>query len=107
MIATIKRIHQLKQARSDGAAFYRVEFRFFDARERKWVWLKTDLVTRYRNWANWRHLLRVGNKIGNLRLKKGTRDTVDADSRPTLIGYEPEEEAVSTAAPAPVQMAML
>lgn len=107
MIATITRVHKLKESRSDLAAYYRVEFKFFDARDRKWVWLKTDLVTRYRNWANWRHLLKVGNTLGSLRLKKGSKDTIDADSRATLIGYEPEEEKISTPQPAPVQMPLL
>lgn len=47
----------------------------------------TDLVSNYRNYQNWKYLLKVGNKISGLQLMptKGKVLKVNADSMPRLV----------------------
>ena len=47
----------------------------------------TDLVSGYRNYSNWKYLLKVGNKISGLQLMpaKGKVLKVNADCMPQLV----------------------
>lgn len=78
--ATITRIDAPKWGKVYRAEFRRVYFRCSNG-----AWAKTDLVDNFRNVVHWTGLLEVGNILGNLRI---TGDTVDADSRPCLLGRE-------------------
>lgn len=77
MFMEIIKILQTKQSRN-GNAYLRVEF--LDEAGKFW---KTDLCPDYRNWRQWKNLLKVGNHLGNLRKKD--ENTIDADSMPILI----------------------
>jgi hypothetical protein len=77
MFGEIIKILDPKQSRN-GNTYRRVEFKMEDG-----GWAKTDLCYDYRNWDRWRKVLRVGNKLFNLRMKDSI--TVDADSLPLLL----------------------
>lgn len=82
MIATITKIDEPKESRSGKYSFRRVHFEAFDEEGNK-EWYKTDLCDTFRNYANWKSLLKIGNTLSNLELKDKT--TVDADSKPVLF----------------------
>jgi hypothetical protein len=77
MIAEIIKILSPTQSRN-GNAYIRVEFK-----DELGNWLKTDLCYDYRNWSRWKKLLKVGNRLFNLRQKDS--QTIDADSYPHLL----------------------
>lgn len=76
MTGEIIKIDPLKKG--SGGKYIRVHFKMVDGR-----WAKTDLVINFRNFRRWERLLRVGNIIGNLRMKD--EKTVDADSWPLIL----------------------
>ena len=80
MIGEIIKILPLKKSRNEGD-YKRVWFRMEDRKV-----LKTDLVKGFRNYWRWQKLLREGNRLFNLKIKK-TKDgeMVDADSWPMLL----------------------
>ena len=75
MNGTITDIHNLKWG--NGSEFRRVTFKMEDG-----SWAKTDLCPTFRNFEKWKHLLKVGVMLSNLRLKD--KKTVDADIQAIL-----------------------
>ena len=73
MWGEISKIEEVKNSRNVGNKFIRVHFKLENGK-----WAKTDLVPGFRNFRRWKRLLKIGNVIGNIRLKN--KDTVDADS---------------------------
>lgn len=78
MKGTIIKIHPIKYSRNGQHVFTRVEFKLEDN-----TWAKTDLVQGYRNYPRWENLLKVGNDLNGLVLKK--KGEVDADSYPEIF----------------------
>ena len=79
MKGTIIKIHPINASRSEGA-YIRIELQLEDG-----SWAKTDVVTRYRNYARWRPIIGKGKgtTLGNLVLRK--TGEIDADSFPTVL----------------------
>ena len=78
MIAEITRIDHIKNSRNFGELFIRVHFKLEGG-----GWAKTDICPGFRNYSRWKKILRVGNRLFNLRMLDG--QTVDADSYPRLL----------------------
>lgn len=76
MKGEIIKIHPLKYGR-DGEPFYRVEFTLEDG-----GWAKTDLCTNYRNWKHWQWLLKKGQQLTNLELRRPGE--INADCMPDI-----------------------
>jgi len=81
MIGEITKILPIRNSRNYGDLYIRVTFKL-EGRG----WAKTDLVPGFRNYKRWRKLLKVGNILGNLKMKD--EKTIDADSQPILITGE-------------------
>lgn len=82
MIGKITKIDTLKTSRNKGEAFTRIYFTLKKA-PGEYSWAKTDIVPSFRNYARWKPYLAVGTILDGLTLKG--KDTIDADSRPTLV----------------------
>ena len=80
MTGEIIKILPLQKSRN-GNTYWRIEFKMDDG-----SWMKTDLCPDYRNWNRWKKLLKVGNKLFNLKQKDYL--TIDADSEPYLLRGE-------------------
>ena len=76
-IGEIIKILPYKKSRNEGI-YLRVEFKMEGG-----GWSKTDLVPGFRNYNLWKNIAKVGNKLGNLKMKDS--QTVDADSHPILL----------------------
>lgn len=78
----------LDKKQGNGADYRRVNFEMENGK-----WAKTDLVPGYKNYPFWlkdkegRVLLRVGTTLGNLQ--RLDAKTINADSRPFFISFEP------------------
>lgn len=78
MIGEITKIDPPKTD-SDGKSYYRrIHFKLEDG-----SWAKTDIVAGFRNEGRWNKVMRVGNKVFDLRKKD--KDTIDADSWVKLL----------------------
>lgn len=77
MRATISKIHPIKKSKN-GNAFIRIEFKLENGR-----WAKTDICPDFRNYQRWDNVLRVGNDLTGIKLKRDNE--VDADSFPELF----------------------
>lgn len=80
MIGQIYKIDQLKTSRNKGEVFYRVYFTMKGALDGHKFWAKTDIVPSFRNYSRWKGLLKVGNILSGLNMRKP--DEVNADSNP-------------------------
>ena len=80
---TLTKILSLKYG--NGTEYRRVTFKLADG-----SWAKTDICPKFRNYAAWRSLLKVGNILANLELRDPR--TVNADSHPRLVGREPQPD---------------
>ncbi len=93
--ARISQMDQLKMSRNGGEqAYTRVYFQVKDMEKstpenKVYFWAKTDIVPGFRNYERWSRLLQKGNVLSNLQMK--TKDTIDADSFPVLLGNKQEE----------------
>jgi len=76
--ATITKIDPLKASRNGVNSYIRV---YLQEKEGGFYW--TDLCPDYRNYANWKPHLQVGNILGNLRLRDDK--SVNADSYPVRL----------------------
>lgn len=104
MIGLITKIDQPKESRNPMQVFYRVYFRMLDE-HRKVFWAKTDLVTSFRNFSRWKPYLKIGFLLNGLRLKG--KETVDADSYPSLIEQGVSGVDLETGQKAPEQTKLL
>ena len=79
MRATLIKTHPINASRAEGA-FIRIEFQLEDG-----SWAKTDVVTRYRNYARWKPIIEKGKgtTLGGLTLRRNGE--VDADSFPIVL----------------------
>jgi hypothetical protein len=78
MTGEITKIDPWKKT-SDGRSVYRRVY--FNLDDGKFAW--TNIVFGFRNYHRWAKVMRVGNKLFNLRLLDDM--TVDADSYPHLL----------------------
>lgn len=93
MVGQIYKIDQLKMSRNKGEVFYRVYFNMKGAMEGHKFWAKTDIVPSFRNYTKWRDLLKVGNILSGIQMRRP--DEVNADSNPKLLGWkEPKAEVL-------------
>lgn len=83
MKGKIYKIDTLKTSRNKGEVFKRVYFEMYGALDGHKFWAKTDIVPSFKNYGRWRDLLKVGNTLDGLSMRKP--DEVNADSRPRLI----------------------
>jgi len=77
MTGTITKISPYKKSRNSNS-YLMVEFKM--AKDGSWA--RTFLCPDYRNWKNWKKLIRVGNILTGLQMKSA--DMIDADSRPAI-----------------------
>lgn len=93
--ARISQMDQLKVSRNGGEqAYTRVYFQVKDQdkstpEKKVYFWAKTDIVPGFRNYNRWKDLMIKGNVLKNLQMK--TKDTIDADSFPVLVGHRQDE----------------
>jgi hypothetical protein len=99
MIGQIYKIDQLKQSRNRGEVFYRVYFNMKGAMEGHKFWAKTDVVPSFRNYEKWKPLLKVGNIITGLNMRRP--DEINADSNPKLVGWKEVRPEVGPVAQLP------
>lgn len=86
MIGQIYKIDELKQSRNKGEVFYRVYFTMRGALEGHKFWAKTDIVPNFRNYGKWKPLLKVGNILSGLQMRR--HDEVNADSSPKFAAFK-------------------
>lgn len=100
MIGQIYKIDPLKIGKNKEA-FHRVYFNMKGALDGHKFWAKTDIVLSYRNYAKWKPLLKVGNIITGLRMRRP--DEVNADSNPKLVGFKEIQQEVVKPVELPVK----
>lgn len=91
MIAEITKILPAEKS-ANGNNYVRVMFRLDGG-----GFAKTDLCPDYRNFKRWRTALKVGNRLGNLIMRKS--DCIDADSWPIVIKQIKEIKEVNLSDP--------
>lgn len=81
MRAKIIKIHPPKQSRFENV-YIRIEFLLENGE-----WAKSDIVTSYRNYKNWKPFIAIGEGsfLDNVKLRR--KGEVDADSRPLPGGH--------------------
>jgi len=78
MIATLMKLE--KRPSRYGGVFY---YAFFKTSDGKSVY--TCLYERMRNYKRWKKVLKVGTVFSKLKLVKGKKNLVDADSRFVVV----------------------
>jgi hypothetical protein len=85
--AEITNILPVAKGKTHAADYYRVTFRLEDG-----SWAKTDLCPTFRNYARWKPLLRVGQGLDGLKLRRPGE--IDGDSRPVACQPPPRPAPV-------------
>ena len=85
MIGKITKIHEPQQTPGGHYFFQRINFKMIRD-DGSTYWAKTDLCPSFRNWKNWKDLLKIGNTLGGLEMKNST--TIDADCPVRFISSE-------------------